>query len=364
MILKECIFYDSANYNWNTYKSIKYIDKVAGIVVHSTGANNPNLKRYVQPTSKNAKAAEILADLGKNAYGNHWNNSAKKVLVHAFIGKNAKGTVETYQVLPFDRTCWGCGQASKGSFNYNPQAHIQFEICEDNLTDEKYFKAAMTEAQEFCAYLCKKFNLDVSTVVSHAEAHKKGYASNHGDIDHWLKRHGKTMDWFRAQVKSIMSTGKTTVSTEEKEASTKKETASTVAHYKTGTPLNLKNVKLYVSSTASTAAKTISGTYYVWSDEVIKGRIRITTKASFVGITGMITGWINAPEKFKAGDIVRLAQTPLYISATAKTATIKKTGIHYIWSSEIINNRIRVTNNTKYVGVTEKVSGWVDLKDI
>ena len=357
MILKECIFYDSANYNWNTSNSRKYISKVKGIVVHSTGANNPNLKRYVQPTSKNAKAAEILADIGKNAYGNHRNRSAANVCVHAFIGKNAKGVVETYQVLPYDRCCWGCGKSSKGSYNYNPQAHIQFEICEDNLTDEKYFNAAMTEAQEYCAYLCKKFNLDVSTIVSHAEAHKKGYASNHGDIDHWLKRHGKTMDWFRAQVKTKMSTGSGTVSTEEKEV-------STAARYKTGTALSLKNVKLYVSSTVSTAAKTVSGTYYVWNNEAINDRIRITSRQSYVGIPGMVTGWIDAPERFKKGDVVRLTQTPLYISSMAKTATIKKTGIFYIWSADIVKGRIRVTNKSKNVGVAGKVSGWVDLKDI
>ena len=35
-----------------------------GIMVHSTGANNPNLKRYVGPND---------GLLGENQYGNHWN---------------------------------------------------------------------------------------------------------------------------------------------------------------------------------------------------------------------------------------------------------------------------------------------------
>ena len=35
-----------------------------GIMVHSTGANNPNLKRYVGPDD---------GLLGANKYGNHWN---------------------------------------------------------------------------------------------------------------------------------------------------------------------------------------------------------------------------------------------------------------------------------------------------
>ena len=202
MILKECIFYNSACYNWTS--SNRNLSTVKGIVVHSTGANNPNLKRYVQPTKKNAEYSDILADIGKNAYGNHWNTSSANVLVHAFIGKNAAGTVETYQVLPYDRCCWGCGKSSKGSYNYGPNAHIQFEICEDGLADKAYFSAVMKEAQEYCAYLCKRFNLDANTVVSHAEAHKKGYASNHGDIDHWLVKFGKDMDWFREEVKKLI----------------------------------------------------------------------------------------------------------------------------------------------------------------
>ena len=37
---------------------------VKGIMVHSTGANNPMLKRYVGPDD---------GKLGKNRYNNHWN---------------------------------------------------------------------------------------------------------------------------------------------------------------------------------------------------------------------------------------------------------------------------------------------------
>jgi uncharacterized protein YgiM (DUF1202 family) len=44
--------------------------------------------------------------------------------------------------------------------------------------------------------------LPVSSIVSHAEACKQGYGSNHGDIDHWLKRFGLTMNDFRKTVKT------------------------------------------------------------------------------------------------------------------------------------------------------------------
>ena len=50
---------------------------VKGIMVHSTGANNPNLKRYVGPND---------GLLGENQYGNHWNTyhpGGREVCVHA-----------------------------------------------------------------------------------------------------------------------------------------------------------------------------------------------------------------------------------------------------------------------------------------
>ena len=36
--------------------------------------------------------------------------------------------------------------------------------------------------------------------MSHKEACALGYASNHGDCDHWLQKYGKSMKWFRDEV--------------------------------------------------------------------------------------------------------------------------------------------------------------------
>lgn len=135
----------------------------------------------------------------------------RRVCVHAFIGINSSGKVETYQTLPFDMCCWGGGSGNNGSYNNNPTARVQFEICEDNLKDEAYFNAAFKEAVEFCAYLCKAYGLGSNTISSHAESHKAGYGSNHSDCDHWLKKFGKNMDWFRAEVDKLIK--KETVST-------------------------------------------------------------------------------------------------------------------------------------------------------
>lgn len=185
-----------------------------GIVVHSTGANNPNLRRYVQPApgqrdGLGGKSPEaMLALLGKNEYGNDWNRAiTPAVCVHGFVGKLADGTVATVQTLPFSMRCWGCGSGSKGSYN---RSHIQFEICEDGMEDPAYLEAAWREAVSFCAHLCSTYRIPVSNIRSHAESFRDGYASNHGDPDHWFKRFGRTMDAFRADVAKELAGGSET----------------------------------------------------------------------------------------------------------------------------------------------------------
>lgn len=203
MILKECMLTRNDCYQ----KASKMTGgKPTGIVVHSTGANNPTLRRYVQPLRSDERYGEIIDDIGVNLNNNHWNKSYKarettrQVCVHAFIGKNEKGTIETYQTLPFDYCCWGCASGRHGSYNRNPNARVQFEICEDGLNDERYFKDVFREAIEFCAYLCERYGMSADRICSHREAHIAGYGNNHGDCDHWLAKFGKTMDWFRAEV--------------------------------------------------------------------------------------------------------------------------------------------------------------------
>lgn len=179
------------------YKAARPMTPV-GIVLHSTGANNPNLKRYV----------DCASECGINLYGNHWNNPSKKigkVCVHSFIGYDKNKNVRVANILPYKYACWGCGSGMKGSYNYNPTGHIQIELCEDNLQNAEYFNQVFTVAAEYCAMLCKQFNLKPSTIVSHSEAHTKGYASNHADCDHWFRKHGKTMDDFRELVESLLN---------------------------------------------------------------------------------------------------------------------------------------------------------------
>lgn len=167
--------------------------KPTGIVVHSTGANNPNLKRYVGPND---------GILGENRNNNHWNKASATKCVHAWIGKVEDGSLKVYQTLPWDHRSWGVGSGKNGSYN---ASHIQFEICEDGLNDEAYYKAAFNLAKELCAFLCRQFDISTDNIVGHYEAWQAGYGSNHGDPKNWQKKFGGSMAQFRADVKTLLN---------------------------------------------------------------------------------------------------------------------------------------------------------------
>ena len=192
---------------------------VKGILWHSTGANNPWLKRYVQPSDNASDKAELLTKLGKNQYKNDWNHISVEAGLNAWIGKLANGTVATVQTMPWDYRPWGCGSGRRGSCN---NGWIQFEICEDALTDKAYFEAVYKEACELTAYLCKMFSLNpkdsvsfngvsVPVILCHQDSYKLGLGSNHGDVYNWFNKYGKTMDNVRNDVAALMTSSGTII---------------------------------------------------------------------------------------------------------------------------------------------------------
>ena len=123
------------------------------------------------------------------------------------------GVVGCVQTMPWDYRPWGCGSGPKGSCN---DGWIQFEICEDGLTNETYLKQVYEEACQLTAYLCKKYNIDpngtinfkgvnVPTILCHADSNALGLGSNHGDINHWFPKFGKSMATVRADVAKLMN---------------------------------------------------------------------------------------------------------------------------------------------------------------
>lgn len=204
----ECMMTQSTCYKGTSTMTVK------GVLWHSTGANNPNLRRYVQPDDSAANRAELLALLGTNGNRNDWNHINRQAGLNCWIGKLADGTVTTVQTMPWNYRPWGCGSGNKGSCN---NGWIQFEICEDGLNDATYFNKVYKEACEITAYLCKMFNIDpngtvnmngvsVPTILCHADSHALGLGSNHGDVNHWFPKFGKSMATARADVAALMKT--------------------------------------------------------------------------------------------------------------------------------------------------------------
>lgn len=186
---------------------------VKGILWHSTGTNNTSLSRYVQPDDNAANKDYLLSILGKNKYNNDWNHIERQAGLNAWIGKAANGEVMAVQTMPWNYRPWGCGSGAKGSCNYG---FIQFEICEDSLTDKNYFSAVYKEAVELTAYLCKLYNLSpfgtttvngitVPVILCHKDSAELGLGSNHVDIYHWFGRFGKSMEDVRRDVASLLA---------------------------------------------------------------------------------------------------------------------------------------------------------------
>lgn len=161
--------------------------KPAGVMVHSMGVAQPD----------------------PYTFANRWNRPGVTVCPHAIVHENG-----VMQLLPWNFRGWHAGAEANGT-------HISFEICEphghtynggtmvgyDVAKNADYFKRVYGNAVELTAYLCKLYGLDPlkpGVVIDHAEGHKLGIASNHGDVSHWFPKHGKTMQDFRKDVAKFM----------------------------------------------------------------------------------------------------------------------------------------------------------------
>lgn len=164
--------------------------KVIGGFLHSTGANNPNLSRYID-------------GFGINKYGNHWNQpkpDGREICCHGFIGKDADGSVMAVQTLPFGIRGWHSGSGKKG--NADAMGYVGCEICEDNLKDYSYFLETKNKALDFFEKVFKDNGLipDATNMICHSEGYTLGIASNHSDVMHWWKLHDYDMNKFRKEL--------------------------------------------------------------------------------------------------------------------------------------------------------------------
>ena len=322
--------------NSTCYKQTKSMN-VLGILWHSTGANNPNLKRYVQPLKTDTNYKEAINKLGKNAGGNDWNHVSNNAGVNAFIGKFADGTVGTVQAMPWNYRPWGCGSGTKGSCN---DGWIQFEICEDNLKDKAYAQKVWDEAIALTAYLCKKYNLDpngtvkkngvnIPVITCHSDACKLGFGSNHADINHWFpKILGKNMSNARAEVAALLKP--------------KEEVKETSPSYPT--------VPFVIGVTTSVDVKKTAGGATIGA--ITKGTYTITEVSGNWGKLKSGVGWVDL-QTVTIGNSSK-AFVPYIVQVTKKIKIYEGAGTSY----KVMGS---IAQGGKYTIVEEK-NGWGLLK--
>ncbi len=92
-----------------------------------------------------------------------------------------------------------------------------------------------------------------------------------------------------------------------------------------------------------------------------------TTNTTTNTNTNTNTNTTTTTTTYTAGTKITLKNAKLYASATASSSSSKKTGTFYIYSSDVTNNRIRITNSKSNVGKTPAgtyVTGWIDVSSI
>lgn len=89
----------------------------------------------------------------------------------------------------------------------------------------------------------------------------------------------------------------------------------------------------------------------------------------FISNTGEWEGYApdipDTPEiTIDEGTKIELDNAPLYPRSWSVKEANYKTGIYYIYSSIIKNNKIRITTSKDYIGDQSQISGWINITDI
>lgn len=333
MNLVKCIL--TANDCYKTGRTIT----PKGVMVHSTGANNPKVARYVQPLESDTDYQAIIDKIGFNRNHNDWNKSGTGVCVHGFIGKFADDSVGTVQALPWDMRGWHAGTGTSGGSANN--THISFEICEDGLSDADYFDKVYKEAVELTAMLCKTYGLDPmadGVVICHSEGYSRGVASNHADVMHWFPKHGKSMDTFRADVKAQMS-GEIVP-------------PSTPAPEQPSTPVTNVNYQVKVNATDGLNCRQGAGTNYA----VVKAY----TYNTVLAITKEQNGWGYTGEGWICLDYVTkiVEQAPAYTTVNYKVKVNATAGLNCRKKPTTSSTVVKAFVNGTELTVTKEQNGW------
>ena len=268
---------NTSNYTNSASRTVSYI------VMHYTG--------NIKDTAK--------------ANANYFTGANREASAHLFVDNS-----NIYQSVELRDVAWHCG--TKKTYYHNDCRNansIGIEMC---CTDGNYkiSKTTQQNSAYLCAYLCKMIGIGADGVDK--------YVLRHYDITHKTcpaQMVDNASEWtaFKTMVKNLLTTnnidGKVAKAT----------TTTTTSALSAGTKLSLSKTPIYTSSTALLKAGTKTGTYYVWSKDVVKNRIRITNNKSYVGKSGQVIGWVNYADAKKCAVATSTTST-----SSATTTTIQK----------------------------------------
>ena len=163
-------------------------------------------------------------------------------------------------------------------------------------------------------------------------------------------------------------------------SSSSSSSTSTPSIHKAGTSYYLNNAAIYTSSTSTSPAAYRTGKVYIYDFQVINKRIRIIANASDIGKISKVIGWVNTSSlynikspvssttsskpAFAAGAAMSLKNVALYSASTSSKAASHVTGNYYVWSTQVINKRIRITTAKSYAGRSGKITGWISYSAV
>lgn len=167
---------------------------------------------------------------------------------------------------------------------------------------------------------------------------KKGYNRRN-----WVK-HGKLpyIEYIKEEKK------------EEKPVVTTKPATTTkpkTTYGNAGDAIKLASTPLYATSVSSAIAGRKSGTYYIYNNEVINGRVRITNSKINVGKAGQVTGWVSVSQ------ISLIKPTATTTKPATKPAATTTTAFKVGDKIKISNKDAKYTNNVR-------IPAWVRLSTL
>ncbi|MCL2568593.1 MAG: peptidoglycan recognition protein family protein [Oscillospiraceae bacterium] len=160
--------------------------RVRGLMIHSVGTSQPDASVFIR----------------------NWDRPEAVTSVHGVIEAGGRA----FQLLPWTNRAWHAGGAANDT-------HIAVEMTEprsirytgsganfvdnDPVATRAFVLDTYGTAVTLFARLCGEFQLGPlsdGVIISHAEGHRRGVASNHADVEHLWSRHGLSMAQFRRDV--------------------------------------------------------------------------------------------------------------------------------------------------------------------